>query len=448
MFIALGSPAHSNAISLADGEVGTFQHEFTHLLYNESLPAARDYARSQISIEGEVASFAYGVTLFYEAIEGLSIELSRHGLMNQLDHEIPFFRVPVPETDTPESLDYKKFRQILQNFVGRLALAETALANISDPNIQLAFRPSAARIDANGDGIYQTHERAEPIIAMITGVGVAPTQRPGFWEDLDKRIADGKTRYLVWLITRAPAFGFDGADAKWLQGYTHLLSAMVEILLAHDWEVSFDQSFHVFFPDADLPLASLNEIFTSETDYNPALLLDKALIAGIFDIASFWVHSPWEVSHPEKLIKAKEHLKSMISTSRSSWEMILSETDNLKTENVGDGNYDEWIPSPTQRNWRERQQVTQTVVDGWLAFLNTFEQILNGELLIPHYRFTQGINVGRMFEEPRALSPLLLIQGSDALPYLEDGQLADGAYMREIMALISGNFFDYFIWFN
>ncbi|MFQ5624856.1 MAG: hypothetical protein ACE5FS_15845, partial [Paracoccaceae bacterium] len=35
---------------LADGEPGTFQHEFARRLYHASLPEARDYAQAQIGV--------------------------------------------------------------------------------------------------------------------------------------------------------------------------------------------------------------------------------------------------------------------------------------------------------------------------------------------------------------------------------------------------------------
>ena len=43
---------------------------------------------------------------------------------------------------------------------------------------------------------------------------------------------------------------FDRADAAWLRGYTHLLSALIEFRLAHDGKASFDVSAHMLFPDA------------------------------------------------------------------------------------------------------------------------------------------------------------------------------------------------------
>ena len=43
---------------------------------------------------------------------------------------------------------------------------------------------------------------------------------------------------------------------------------------------------------------------------------------------------------------------------------------------------------------------------------------------------------------------MLLIQGSAAVPYLEDGELSTGVTWQRIGDLIGGNFIGYAMWFN
>jgi hypothetical protein len=83
-----------------------------------------------------------------------------------------------------------------------------------------------------------------------------------------------------------------------------------------------------------------------------------------------------------------------------------------------------------------------------MAFLDEFEALLKGEKLIPHWRFEQGINLRRLFLEPTTFDLVLLIQGSAAIPYLEDGERTRGDTWQRINDLLAGNFFRYALWFN
>ena len=105
-------------------------------------------------------------------------------------------------------------------------------------------------------------------------------------------------------------------------------------------------------------------------------------------------------------------------------------------------------PNPSQTGVLPGMQVSEARVTGWQNFLDEFEAILQGKKLIPHWRFEEGINLRRFFVEPRAFDIVLLIQGSAALPYLEEGELTSGESWNQMMQLFGGEFFRYFIWFN
>jgi hypothetical protein len=83
-----------------------------------------------------------------------------------------------------------------------------------------------------------------------------------------------------------------------------------------------------------------------------------------------------------------------------------------------------------------------------MLFLGEFEALLAGRKLIPHWRLAKGINLRRVFTEPRTFDPVLWMQGSAALPYLEDGELTSNETWFRIMGLLQGNFLGYAIWFN
>lgn len=437
---------------IADGEDGSFPFEFSRRLYHESLPAARAYAVEQSATAGQTADFAHGVTLFLGAVEGLVSDLSRHGLRRDDVLGLPFVRLWVPPPKgTPETMTYERFREMLQRFVDRLAEAEAVLVRIDDPGAVLPIRPAGPRLDLNGDGQYDTHERLLPILTQIVDPGRVPDDE--YWQeiarvtdDFVRRLAEGDEAALAERDKIAPVFGYDRGDAAWLAGYAHLLSAMAEFLLAHDFEASFDHSFHVFFPDGDFPYPELKEIYRGRS-FSPLLGDEAVFLAFGFDLAAFAVHSPWNVTDPEKMAAVRSHLKGMIAQSRRSWEFIGAETDNP----AGGGAaplHPEWIPAPGQAQTEGFPAVTPNVLRGWLEFLDAFEAMLDGRVLIPHWRFEKGLNLRRIFEEPRPLSPILMFQGSDALPYLEDGEIVDFEYVAPIMSLMGGDFFTYAVWFN
>ena len=409
----------------ADGAPGSFGHGFTALLYGESLDAARGYAEARLAQapDDQTATMALGVAQFAEAVQGLARDLHRHGLTTPEFGILPFFRVPVPANPAPEPLTYGQARQMMIDFVARMAFAEATLARVTDPGVQLPLRPALARLDIDGDGVWSDAERFGGVYAVYHPRGTDSAER----------------------------IDFDGSDAAWFQGYTHLLSALAEFWLAHDWHEGFEASFHALFPDAGLPGAALNDLARARAKakadagvqgYDPdSWSGDLASDGAIADAVAFFHLIHWPVTEPARMSAARTHLKAMISTSRETWRRIRSETDHRQ----------EWIPSPVQSltaGETGSRVVTEQVAAGWMQFLDTFEAVLDGEILLPHWRLAQGINMRRVFEEPRLFDLLLWIQGSAALPYLEDGPVADRDTWETIETMMGGNFMTYFVWFN
>jgi hypothetical protein len=80
--------------------------------------------------------------------------------------------------------------------------------------------------------------------------------------------------------------------------------------------------------------------------------------------------------------------------------------------------------------------------------MQEFELILDGKKLVPHWRFDRGMNVKRMFEESKRFDLVLLLTGSDAALYLEDGPLSSSGDWNSLMGVFQGNFLGYALWFN
>ena len=130
-------------------------------------------------------------------------------------------------------------------------------------------------------------------------------------------------------------------------------------------------------------------------------------------------------------------LKNAIGLSRKTWAAVLAETD--------DDN--EWLPGPNQKGVLD-MPVTADMIGSWLAMLDQVEEVLDGRKLAPHPRFVRGINVKRVFLEPKPFDLVLWITGHGVLPFLEDGPVVDGRTWGQASVAFRGQFISYALWFN
>ncbi|MFM9843176.1 MAG: hypothetical protein ACKVOI_09450 [Dongiaceae bacterium] len=356
----------------------------------------------------DTARFALGAVQFMQAAERLGQSLYRHGLNPEPKvFSVPFFRLPVPYNPSPEKLTYDQARDMIRQFTVDLAIAEATLAQVDDPSVQLPLAIGLIRLDLNGDGAATD---AETLWQLYRQINQAPELPP-------ERVA----QFVI---------DFDGSDAPWLRGYSHLLMALGDALLAHDWHESFDHSFHALFPRANLPFQAL----TDKSTRSPyAQDVDE-----IADFIAFIHLIHWPVQEPDRMASALHHLESTIDLSRENWRHILAETDNGR----------EWLPNPRQTGVIPGLTVTQPRIDAWMLFLDEFGAMLRGEKLMPHWRLAQGVNLRRAFLEPRSFDLVLWIQGSGALPYAEPGPVSKAETWEYILTLMEGDFFTYAAWFN
>ena len=90
------------------------------------------------------------------------------------------------------------------------------------------------------------------------------------------------------------------------------------------------------------------------------------------------------------------------------------------------------------------------MVDHWLRALDETEQIVQGKKLLPFWRGkpTRGVNLRKVFLEPRQLDIVLWIQGTAATPYLEEGELTQPDTWQQINRAFGGQFLGFGAWFN
>lgn len=369
--------------------------------------------------DDQQARFSLGVVQFLEAIEGLAQSHYRHGLLQSRLRQMPFLRLPVPLNKSPEKLSYESARQIMQDLVDDLAVAEATLSKVQADDVRLPLHFGRIRLDLDGNG-EATEEETLWRIYQVLNRGVRDEEGEAFQ------------------IT------FDGGDVHWLQGYCHLLMAMGEMVLAHDWHEMFERTAHLFYPSVDSPYTFLQEEGPGPfAGFNTGNFLDVIAIVHLFN---------FPVEEPDRMKTALAHLESMIDLSRSSWKLIQAETDDDH----------EWLPNPKQTGVIPNVRVQQDMIDGWHDFLGEMEHLLKGTKLIPFWRgipggviagvvpvnAKYGINLRRVFTEPRQFDLVLWVQGTGAYPYLEEGERTDPEVWGRLARVFRGEFFGFAIWFN
>lgn len=350
------------------------------------------------------AYYALGIFHSLSAVENLSQDLHRYGLRRSI-FSVQFLQFPTPPNPQPDELTYEKARQVVQEFVDRLAIAEESLTKI-DPRrrVKLKIPFGLIRMDLDGDGKASEEETFWRVFALTTG-------------QIDE-IPERQRSYKI---------GFDKADVHWIRGYTHLLRAFAEIVLAHDSREIFDQSAHLFFAGAKRPEGLLYEMGRFG---NPGEFADA--IASIHMMRL-------QVTEPERMKKAHAHLKNMIAQSKLVWQEVAKENDNDR----------EWIPNPRQRSITPLR-ITAQQARGWNSFLHMADKVLDGKKLVPHWRVPagKGINVKKVFYEQKELDLVMWVHGKAALPYVEKGDVVTTGEASALNDQFQGQFWKFAIYLN
>jgi hypothetical protein len=361
------------------------------------------------------AQFALGGVLLVRAVERFGQSMYRHGLQAPRDPTLgpPLFNLPLALNPSPEPLGYEALRAILARLVQDLDAAEAELARVGDRPVQLTVDIARIRLDLDANGVADEREKLSAMVASLAWAARRRASTP-----------PGAESFPV---------GFDLGDVYWLRGYANLMAISAEFLLAHDFRTTFDSTFHLLFPRAGLPFSRLlREPQPVRPGQMPRFDMDP-----IFDFVAFIHLLHWDVVEPQRMASIHGRLKSVVALNRKTWAAVRAETDNDN----------EWLPGPGQKGVLDLP-VTEDMITSWLAAIDELEAVLDGRLLAPHPRFGRGVNVKRVFTEPRQFDLVLWITGHGVLPYLEDGPLLDGRAWNDAQRVFRGQLFFYAFWFN
>ena len=359
-------------------------------------------AHLKVEPKDDVSRLGLGVTQFVSAVQRLGQKLAVYGPRPRF----AFAGTPaIAEVPAPaEPLTYPTLRKINQEWLDDLARIEATLAKITSEEVKLPLH--VGRVTMN--------------------LGTAETRSLTLLPILQQFRLGTAGREADFVIA------FDRADVDWMRGYCHLLSALSEMTLAYDGQEFFDVAAHRLFQHAKTPHAFLLEP-------------NRIPNGGWFQFEDFadavaMIHMlRFPLVEPKRMEAALNHVEQSLSLSRQMWKRVLAETDNDR----------EWIPGPKQKG-AINIPVTQEIIDNWIRALDEAEQIVQGKKLIPFWRGkpTRGINLRKVFLEPRQLDIVLWIQGTAATPYLEEGELTKPDTWQQINRAFGGQFLGFGFWFN
>ena len=340
---------------------------------------------------------------FVQTFEQLAQKLTPFEVQTRGIREL---REVFPETPAPaERLSYPLLRKFILQWLDDLKQVETTLALITKDDVKLSLHVARIPVRATtGQSV-----NGLTLMPLIRTFQLAPAGREADF-----------------------VINFDRADVDWLRGYCHLLSAISEIGLAYDGQGLFDVIAHRAFKHVVTP-----HEFLLEANRNP----EQSWLN--WEEISDWIAGihmlRFPLVEPLRMEAALKHFELALLHSRQMWKKALAETDNDH----------EWIPNPLQTG-AIQISVTNDMVANWLRAVDEMEAILQGKKLLPFWRgkLTRGVNLRRVFLEPRQLDLVLWIQGTAATPYLEEGDLTRPDTWQRFNQAFDGRFLGFGLWFN
>lgn len=285
-----------------------------------------------------------------------------------------------------------------------MAAARAPLADLATgPEFSVEIRLADLWFDVNADG---TRSPDEDLMQLL-----GPSLLGWRWFDRDP-------------ATPAPTIRFDRADAAWLSAYTHLLEGVANVVLAYDPTEALSR--------ADQARETMRAI---SPPYAEEVFAIRPAVDAVWVILEALDQQP----DAARLTQARDHFLSMIVENRSFWTAVETESDDNA----------EWLPNARQTSALGLTIPPETK-DTWLAVLADGEALLNGTKLIPYWRLGDGagVNLARMFTDPAPIDVKDWIQGTGALPYLEQGAPVTAENWSRFEAMMGGNAMLMSVWLN
>ena len=332
-------------------------------------------------------AFGLGMIQFVRAVEKLCQAQYRYGIQQPDPHLLlPLLRFPIPpnrrrSTTTP-SAPCSRISSLTSRPARRRS-RKSARGRAAVVVDLMQVRLNVTGAIKSGEGI-----RLIDVIAAISG-------QSGRWPPEATKALDVK---------------FNSGDAAWLRAYTHVLSALCEFLLAHDFHASFDAVAPHFWAHPKTPFAAELAVPAPPnmwTDFEPRPSALADLIAAIHLLN-------WPVVAPERMLAARTHLLAMITDEdvALSWELIDAETGDDRESNPD--------PHETRLAGAARQPGAD---DGVVRFPRRERGDPRGPPAAA-LALRKGHRCKGLLREAQSFDVVLFVTGQGALPYCANRPIA------------------------
>ncbi len=347
--------------------------------------------------------FAIGGLRFLNAIERALQTRYRFGMSGVMTETlgIPILRLPIDDNPTPDPFDPAVVEQMFADADYDLGLALEALDTIADADeVGVTIDTADLWFDINMNGARDPGEDLLNVAGMTLNRGMGGSFVP-------------------------PSIRFDTADAAWLAAYAHLLSGVSEVFLAFHPAPAIAR-----VQDAVAQMRVLDPQGEVKNDHNPYSYDDTAMFANYADLAAMVIYAIEQQPDPVLSRSALAHFQGMIADNRTFWDRVARETDNDA----------EWIPNKNQQSALPIAFPPETG-NAWRKVLADAEGLLNGTLLIPHWRFgdAAGINLAKLMQDPPPVDIVGFVQGVSLLPYVETGRLVSADSLARFDQMMQGD---------
>lgn len=338
--------------------------------------------------------FALAGVRFLGAVEGA---LQKHWAAGWTDPTgmLPFLRLPVPDNPNPAPADPALITALFRDVGAAMDQARAPLAEIpetSDFALEISF--ADLWFDVNANALRDPGEDMMPLLG--------PALLGWRWMDRDP-------------ATPAPVVRFDRADAAWLSAYTHLLGGVSALVQAYDPTAALTQT-----ATAKAAMAAFGPNMSEYESYGIGTAAD---VIATLDAALS------QQPDAARMLAAQQHFQAMITDNRRFWALVEAETDNAQ----------EWLPNDRQTS-ALGMVIPQGTGTTWLGVLADGESLLNGSKLAPYWRVADGagVNISRLFTDPKPIDIIGWIQGWAAVPYLEKGTIVSSANWNAFGDMMAG----------
>ena len=227
---------------------------------------------------------------------------------------------------------------------------------------------------------------------------------------------------------------FDGSDRHWLDAYTRLIQTATAMVLAFDPEPVLERrqaetlQWLEQFAEPPGQMARAPRYYREADAYGPILDL-------VYSVVEILRQQP----DAAKVAEARDHAAAMIAANRAFWQAVAAEQDNDR----------EWIPNDAQTA-ALGFDIPQGAGAAWLGVLDDAEALLEGRMLVPHWRFAPGygIDLPAWLDDPQPVDLLGWLQGSDALAYAKPGLTVGYDKLESFTDMFSGRAGLYMVLFN